>query len=230
MHRIEDRLTEVQKRIAAAAHESNRKPKDLTLLAVSKKQEAHKIEEAYALGLRDFGENYLQEALEKQNTLKDLDLYWHFIGPIQSNKTRSIANHFDWVHTVDRLKIAERLSAQRELEAPLNVCLQINIDDEESKSGIAPDELFELAHSVSKLPKLRLRGLMVIPRAQDTFKHQSEAFKKTRLLLSELEQKLDIRLDTLSMGMSSDLEAAIAEGATIVRIGTAIFGARPTPT
>lgn len=228
MHRIEDRLTEVSKRITNAAHEYGRRPGEVTLLAVSKRQTAEKIAAAVSLGLKDFGENYLQEALEKQTELKNLNICWHFIGPIQSNKTRAIANHFDWVHTVDRIKIAERLHAQREREEPMQVCIQVNIDNEESKSGVLPEEAFELARAISGLPKLQLRGLMVIPEVKTDFGQQRLAFQKTRELLVKINAKLGLSLDTLSMGMSADLEAAIAEGATIVRIGTAIFGERPT--
>jgi pyridoxal phosphate enzyme (YggS family) len=227
MHRIEDRLTEVRKQIQEAAHASARKPDDVRLLAVSKKQSIEKIQEAYALGLRDFGENYLQEAKDKQDTLSELDICWHFIGPIQSNKTKDIAEHFAWVHTVDRLKIAERLNAQRHQETPLNICIQVNIDREASKSGVAPDEVFELARSISTMPNLCLRGLMAIPKPEHDAVKQRDAFLRLRTLKNSIEQKLTIKLDTLSMGMSQDLTAAIAEGATIVRIGTAIFGERP---
>ncbi|PZQ36493.1 MAG: YggS family pyridoxal phosphate-dependent enzyme, partial [Ectopseudomonas oleovorans] len=196
---------------------------DIGLLAVSKTKPAEAIREAHAAGLRDFGENYLQEALEKQTQLADLPLIWHFIGPIQSNKTRPIAEHFDWVHSVDRLKIAQRLSEQRPAHLPaLNICLQVNISGEDSKSGCSPEELTALARAVVALPNLRLRGLMAIPEPTDDVAAQHAAFARLR----QLRDELALNLDTLSMGMSHDLEAAIAEGATWVRIGTALFGAR----
>nr|MBF0682505.1 YggS family pyridoxal phosphate-dependent enzyme [Pseudomonas sp.] len=188
-----------------------------------KTQPAEALRESNAAGLAHFGENYLQEALEKQASLADLALTWHFIGPIQSNKTKAIAAHFDWVHSVDRLKIAQRLSEQRPAQLPpLNVCLQVNVSGEASKSGCAPDEVEALANAVAALPGLRLRGLMAIPEPSDDPAEQHAAFAR----LSQLQKQLDLELDTLSMGMSQDLEAAIAEGATWVRIGTALFGAR----
>ena len=200
-----------------------REPATVGLLAVSKTQPAAAIRDAFAAGLRDFGENYLQEALEKQAALTDLPLIWHFIGPIQSNKTRPIAEHFDWVHSVDRLKIAQRLSDQRPAHLPaLNICLQVNVSGEDSKSGCSPEELTALARAVVALPNLRLRGLMAIPEPTDDVAAQHAAFARLR----QLRDELALNLDTLSMGMSHDLEAAIAEGATWVRIGTALFGAR----
>lgn len=223
MSGIADNIATVQQRICDAARKIGRDPADVGLLAVSKTKPAALIREAHAAGLRDFGENYLQESLDKQAQLQDLDLVWHFIGPIQSNKTRPIAEHFDWVHSVDRLKIAERLSAQRPTDLPpLNVCLQVNVSGEASKSGCAPEDLAELAQAVSRLPNLRLRGLMAIPEPSDDPARQREPFAHLR----ELRDSLGLELDTLSMGMSHDLEAAIAEGATWVRIGTALFGAR----
>ncbi|MBJ7548429.1 YggS family pyridoxal phosphate-dependent enzyme, partial [Pseudomonas sp. OA3] len=196
---------------------------DIGLLAVSKTKPAAAIREAHAAGLRDFGENYLQEALEKQTELSDLPLIWHFIGPIQSNKTRPIAEHFDWVHSVDRLKIAQRLSEQRPAHLPpLNICLQVNVSGEDSKSGCSPEALPELVKAVAALPNLRLRGLMAIPEPTDDIAAQHAAFAHLR----QLRDDLALDLDTLSMGMSHDLGAAIAEGATWVRIGTALFGAR----
>jgi len=200
---------------------------EVTLLAASKAQTAEKLREAYQAGQTKFGENYLQEALNKQIELTDLNIEWHFIGPIQSNKTQPIAQHFSWVHGVDRLKIAQRLNDARPAELPpLQICLQVNISGEASKSGIAPNELFKLVKSVGALPKLRLRGLMTIPEPTDDEALQREQFKKMRLLLNDL-KKEGIMLDTLSMGMSSDYKIAIEEGSTIVRIGSAIFGARP---
>ncbi|WP_028238421.1 YggS family pyridoxal phosphate-dependent enzyme [Stutzerimonas azotifigens] len=216
-------IAKVGTRIREAAQAAGRSPESVGLLAVSKTQPAAAVREAFAAGLRDVGENYLQEALDKQAELTDLPLTWHFIGPIQSNKTRPIAEHFDWVHSVDRLKVAERLSAQRPAgRAPLNVCLQVNLSGEASKSGCEPDALAELARCVATLPNLRLRGLMAIPAPTDDPAEQHAAFARLR----QLRDGLGLPLDTLSMGMSQDLEAAIAEGATWVRIGTALFGAR----
>lgn len=226
MSTIANNIAKVATRIREAAQAAGRDPAAVGLLAVSKTQPAEAIREANGAGLSDFGENYLQEALEKQADLADLALTWHFIGPIQSNKTRAIAEHFDWVHSVDRLKIAQRLSEQRPTELPpLNVCLQVNVSGEASKSGCAPQNVAELARAIVTLPNLRLRGLMAIPEPTDDRAEQHAAFARLR----QLQQALDLRLDTLSMGMSQDLEAAIAEGATWVRIGTALFGARAYP-
>lgn len=223
MSTIANNIAKVATRIREAAQAVGRDPDAVGLLAVSKTQSAEAIREANAAGLVHFGENYLQEALEKQASLADLALTWHFIGPIQSNKTKAIAAHFDWVHSVDRLKIAQRLSEQRPAQLPpLNVCLQVNVSGEASKSGCAPDEVEALANAVAALPGLRLRGLMAIPEPSNDPAEQHAAFAR----LSQLQQQLDLELDTLSMGMSQDLEAAIAEGATWVRIGTALFGAR----
>lgn len=223
MSTIAENIAKVGARIREAAQASQRNLADIGLLAVSKTKPAAAIREAHAAGLRDFGENYLQEAVEKQAELSDLPLIWHFIGPIQSNKTRPIAEHFDWVHSVDRLKIAQRLSEQRPAHLPpLNICLQVNVSAEDSKSGCSPDALPELANAVAALPNLRLRGLMAIPEPTDDGAAQHAAFARLR----QLRDDLALNLDTLSMGMSHDLEAAIAEGATWVRIGTALFGAR----
>jgi len=223
MSTIPESVAKVRARIREAAQASGRDPADVRLLAVSKTKPAGALREASACGLRDFGENYLQEALAKQAELADLDLTWHFIGPIQSNKTRAIAEHFAWVHSVDRLKIAQRLAEQRPAGLPpLNVCLQVNVSGEASKSGCDPEALAELAGAVAGLPNLRLRGLMAIPEPTDDPAAQHAAFARLR----ELRDALGLDLDTLSMGMSHDLEAAIAEGATWVRIGTALFGAR----
>ncbi|MDV5859672.1 MULTISPECIES: YggS family pyridoxal phosphate-dependent enzyme [Ectopseudomonas] len=223
MSTIAENIAKVGARIREAAQASQRNFADIGLLAVSKTKPAEAIREAHAAGLRDFGENYLQEALEKQTQLADLPLIWHFIGPIQSNKTRPIAEHFDWVHSVDRLKIAQRLSEQRPAHLPaLNICLQVNVSGEDSKSGCSPEELTALARAVVALPNLRLRGLMAIPEPTDDVAAQHAAFARLR----QLRDELALNLDTLSMGMSHDLEAAIAEGATWVRIGTALFGAR----
>ncbi|MFK0086027.1 YggS family pyridoxal phosphate-dependent enzyme [Pseudomonas sp. NPDC090755] len=223
MSTIADNLSTLAARIDAAAQAAGRAPSAIRLLAVSKTKPAAAVREAYAAGVRDVGENYLQEALNKQGELTDLPLTWHFIGPIQSNKTRAIAEHFDWVHSVDRLKIAQRLSEQRpDGLAPLNICLQVNVSGEASKSGCTPDELPALAQAIVALPRLRLRGLMAIPEPTDDRAAQEAAFAQVR----QLQASLGLELDTLSMGMSHDLEAAIAQGATWVRIGTALFGAR----
>ena len=196
------------------------------ILPVSKTRPAEDIVAVAKAGLQAVGENYLQEALDKIEALQQLALQWHFIGPIQSNKTQPIARHFDWVHSVDREKIARRLSEQRpENLAPLNICLQVNISREASKSGVMPEDLPELARQVSELPRLRLRGLMAIPAASSDFEAQRASFRALREALEQL-NTMGLQLDTLSMGMSGDLEAAIAEGATIVRVGTDIFGAR----
>ncbi|WP_282339875.1 YggS family pyridoxal phosphate-dependent enzyme [Pseudomonas sp. PS02288] len=226
MSTIAENIAKVGARIRRAAEAVQRDSQGISLLAVSKTKPAAALREAYAAGQRDFGENYLQEALDKQRELADLPLTWHFIGPIQSNKTKPIAEHFAWVHSVDRLKIAERLSAQRPAGLPpLNICLQVNVSGEDSKSGCAAAELPALAAAVAALPNLRLRGLMAIPEPSDDLTVQRAAFARLRTLGEEL----DLPLDTLSMGMSHDLEAAIAEGATWVRIGTALFGARDYP-
>jgi len=223
MSTIADNIQLVSSRIQAAVIAANRAENSVQLLAVSKTKPAQALREAYAAGLRDFGENYLQEALGKQLELADLPLIWHFIGPIQSNKTRAIAEHFDWVHSVDRLKIAQRLSEQRPAELPpLNICIQVNVSGEASKSGCTPDDLPALAAAISALPRLKLRGLMAIPEPTDDRAEQDAAFAAVQ----KLQASLDLPLDTLSMGMSHDLESAIAQGATWVRIGTALFGAR----
>lgn len=223
MSTIADNLSTLADRIRSAAQAAGRDPGQVRLLAVSKTKPAAAIREVYAAGVRDVGENYLQEALAKQLELTDLPLTWHFIGPVQSNKTRAIAEHFDWVHSVDRLKIAQRLSEQRPAGLPaLNVCVQVNVSGEASKSGCNPDELPALAQAIAALPHLKLRGLMAIPEPTDDPAAQAAAFARVR----QLQDSLNLGLDTLSMGMSHDLEAAIAQGATWVRIGTALFGAR----
>ena len=225
-HCIAERIEEVRSRIAVAEENAGRAHRSVVLIAVSKTQPAAAIEEAVAAGQRHFGENYLQEALAKQSELAHVpDLIWHFIGPIQSNKTAPIAEHFDWVHSVDRLKIAQRLSEQRpQTLAPLNICLQVNVSQEPSKSGVSLAELPALARAVADVPRLRLRGLMAIPAPTDDPMAQRMPFRTLRQALESLNLP---GLDTLSMGMSDDLDAAIEEGATFVRIGTAIFGRRP---
>ena len=223
MSTIAENISTLAERIRSAAQAVQRDPASVGLLAVSKTKPASDLREAYDAGLRDFGENYLQEALGKQAELSDLPLIWHFIGPIQSNKTRAIAEHFAWVHSVDRLKIAQRLSEQRPPELPpLNICIQVNVSGEASKSGCSPEDLPALAQAISALPNLKLRGLMAIPEPTDDRDEQNASFAA----VSTLQAQLGLPLDTLSMGMSHDLEAAIAQGATWVRIGTALFGAR----
>jgi len=209
-----------------AAKESENVHQNVNLLAVSKSQVAEKLREAYLAGQTAFGENYLQEAINKQSLLEDCNIEWHFIGPIQSNKTTLIAQHFSWIQSVDRLKIAQRLSNARDRNLPpLNICIQINSSHESTKSGVHEQELSTLAHAITELPNLRLRGLMSIPEPTKDTNKQREQFKKVKAAYTRL-QTLGFDIDTLSMGMSNDYMAAIAEGATIVRIGSAIFGAR----
>lgn len=223
---IADNLAAVRTRIAHTARACGRDPQEIQLLAVSKTHSPQSVREAAQAGQRDFGENYLQEARDKQIAVANTALIWHFIGPIQSNKTRAIAENFAWVHSVDRLKIAQRLSTQRPATAPpLNVCIEINVSGEASKSGVLPQAAAALAEQVAVLPQLKLRGLMAIPAPTSDLQQQRQAFAQVRALFDALNQR-GFKLDTLSMGMSDDMEAAIAEGATIVRIGTAIFGAR----
>lgn len=222
---ISFRIAQLRGRIREAELSAGRSAGSVRLVAVSKTFPVEAMLTAYRAGLRDFGESYVQEALAKQASIGHLDITWHFLGPIQSNKTRAIAERFHWVHSVDRLKIAERLNEQRPGRLPaLNVCIQVNVSGEESKSGIAFEELPGLAAAISALPNLRLRGLMGIPAPDLTFDAQRAAFRRLREALNSVEAT---RMDTLSMGMSDDLQAAVIEGATIVRIGTAIFGERP---
>ena len=228
MATIAQNLQLVHARMAGACDLAHRLGQSVALLVVSKTFGADHVREAHACGERQFGENYVQEALDKMADLRDLraDLCWHLIGPLQSNKTRAVAQAFDWVHSIDRLKIAQRLSEQRPAHLPpLQVCLQVNISGETSKSGVAPVDLPALAHAVAALPRLQLRGLMAIPEATPTVDDQRLAYRALRVLLDQLKHQ-GLALDTLSMGMSADLEAAIMEGATLVRVGTAIFGAR----
>ena len=227
---IAENIAKIRLAIGQAAAQYGRNPASVLLLAVSKTFGAESVIDAAEAGQIAFGENYLQEALDKQEAVQtlrsDLALEWHFIGPIQSNKTRPIAEHFDWAHAVDREKIARRLSEQRPAHlGPLNICLQVNVSGEVSKSGVAPDDVLSLAQSVSALPNIRLRGLMAIPEPADDFDDQRKPFGQLRDLQQQL-VRVGIATDTLSMGMSADMAAAIAEGATIVRIGTAIFGKR----
>ena len=226
-HNVADNLTSVLTRIRAAEERFGRAPGSVRLLAVSKTKPVAMVEAAYAAGQRAFGENYLQDAVAKIEALQGLEgLEWHFIGPLQSNKSRPVAEHFHWMHTVDRLKIARRLSEQRpEGMAPLNLCIQVNVSGEASKSGCTLDELSALARAVSELPNVKLRGLMCIPAPADHLEAQRAPFRALREAMERLKGE-GLALDTLSMGMTDDLEAAVAEGATLVRIGTAVFGAR----
>ncbi|WP_371324240.1 YggS family pyridoxal phosphate-dependent enzyme [Dechloromonas sp. ZY10] len=228
MSDIADNLQAVQARIRLAADRAGRLPDTVRLLAVSKTWPLASVLIAAAAGQRAFGENYVQEGVEKAQATSTLGLEWHFIGPLQSNKTRPVAEHFSWVHSVDREKIAERLSAQRpEALPPLQICVQVNVSGEASKSGCAPADAAALCAAVASLPRLTLRGLMAIPEASDDPAAQQAAFARLRELFADIRSTLSLpSFDTLSMGMSHDLEAAIAEGATIVRIGTAIFGER----
>ncbi len=225
-HPVADNISKVRHRIRLAAQKFGRPAGAITLLAVSKTRPAEALREAWQAGEEHFGENYVQEAMGKMALLRDLPLCWHFIGPVQSNKTRDIACHFDWIHSVERLKIARRLSEQRPANLPpLQLCLQVNISGESSKSGVDPGQLQGLADAIAPLPALQLRGLMAIPAPEQDFERQRAAFASLRRAL-ELLQQSHPSMDTLSMGMSADLEAAIAEGATIVRVGTDIFGPR----
>ena len=226
---ISERLQNLVARIAGAARAAGRPADEVRLLAVSKTWPAEAVRSAAAAGQQAFGENYVQEGVAKVEALAGLGLEWHFIGPLQSNKTRLVANHFAWVHSIDRLRIAQRLSEQRDVHLPpLQVCLQVNVSGEDSKSGVAPDELPALALAVAALPRLRLRGLMAIPEPTSDTALQRRRFAQLRQLCDALAAQ-GLVLDTLSMGMSDDLEAAIAEGSTMVRVGTAIFGARTYP-
>ena len=219
-------LTEVRSRINRAAVRSGRDPASITLVAVTKSKPESMIRQAAALGVTDFGENYVQEATEKMQALQDLPLTWHFIGAIQSNKTRIIAAGFHWVHSVDRLKTAQRLSEQRPFHAPpLNICIQVELVPEQSKGGASAEELPELAASIQQLPRLRLRGLMCLPPPLRDSGEQIALFERMTVLLQQL-NACGLKLDTLSMGMSEDFELAIGAGATVVRIGSAIFGTR----
>ena len=223
---VTENLALISDLLHQAAIEAGRDPSDVRLLAVSKKQPLEKIREAAAAGQRAFGENFVQEGVEKIEALSDLDLTWHFIGHLQSNKTRVVAEYFDWVHTIDKLKTARRLSDQRPPGLqPLNICIQVNVDDESSKSGVAPEALPALAAACARLPNLRLRGLMCLPAVRSDFEDQRVPFASLRGLAEELRRD-GIETDTLSMGMTADYRAAVLEGATIVRIGTALFGER----
>jgi pyridoxal phosphate enzyme (YggS family) len=225
--RVTENLPKVIDLLAKATTEAGRAPDTVKLLAVSKKQPAAAVLAAAEAGQRDFGENFVQEGLQKITDVARIDLVWHFIGHLQSNKSRAVAENFDWVHTLDRLKIARRLSHDRPADlGDLNVCLQVNIDNEPAKSGVSAEELPELAQQIIELPRLRLRGLMCLPAVRESFAEQREPFARLRDLNESLAAN-GIATDTLSMGMSGDYRAAIFEGSTLVRIGTAIFGERP---
>jgi hypothetical protein len=224
--RVTENFRKIQDLLAKAAADAGRSADEIRLVAVSKTKPAAAVLEAYSAGQRDFGENFVQEGLDKIAAVGRDDAIWHFIGHLQSNKTRAVSQHFQWVHTVDRLKIARRLSAQRPADAAdLNVCIEVNIDAEENKSGVAADDLEDLAAAVAGLPRLRLRGLMCLPAIRDNFDEQRKPFARLRALMNSLNES-GLQMDTLSMGMTADYAAAIWEGATIVRIGTALFGAR----
>ncbi len=229
MTTAKNRLISLKNKIIEAEKTADRDINSVQLMAVSKTWQAPKLKEIYDLGQHVFGENYLQEALVKIEALEQYDIEWHFIGPIQSNKTKDIAHHFDWVQSVDREKIARRLSEQRpEHLPPINICIQVNIDNEMTKSGVDEHALFPLVDKITQYSQLTLRGLMVIPTKTDDLNHQRASFKKAYQLFKTLKQKYP-SVDTLSMGMSSDMTLAIEEGSTMVRVGTALFGQRATP-
>jgi hypothetical protein len=224
--RVTENFGKIQELLAKAAVRAGRPAESVSLLAVSKRKPVDAVLEARAAGQCNFGENFVQEGVAKIQAIADGDLIWHFIGHLQANKTRPVAEHFHWVHTVDRLKIAQRLSRHRPYYSDdLNVCIQVNVDRADEKSGVMAEDLHELAHTIATLPKLRLRGLMCIPTAYEKFEEQREPFAKLRMHFEALAES-GLSLDTLSMGMTADYEAAILEGATIVRIGTALFGKR----
>ena len=226
MIKVTENIANIETQLAQSAIRAGRRPGTVRLLAVSKKQPLDKVLEAADAGQRDFGENFVQEGLEKIRAAGRKDLVWHFIGHLQSNKTREVAESFDWVHSVDRRKIAQRLNDQRPAHLPpLNVCIQVNVDSEPAKSGARPEEVLDLARAISGMPRLRFRGLMCLPAIRDGFAEQRKPFAALRALAESLTEA-GVTNDILSMGMSDDFEAAIAEGANIVRIGTAIFGSR----
>lgn len=226
MNDLKEKLNKVRARIAATCRSAGREHDSVSLLAVSKLQTAQSIRDLFAAGQRQFGENYVQEALLKQQQLGDLNIDWHFIGPLQSNKTREVAEHFNWVQSVDRPKLLQRLSDQRPASLPpLNICLQVNIDEEPQKAGVLPSEVAALARLAQSLPGLKLRGLMAIPRVMATGHTEQGSFARMKQIFDGLRDQ-GLPLDTLSMGMSADLEAAIQTGSTLVRVGTDLFGAR----
>jgi pyridoxal phosphate enzyme (YggS family) len=227
MNNLKENLNNVRSRVLSACKKAGRNPAEIAILAVSKKHPAERIDALHDLGQASFGENYVQEALAKMREIPHTDIEWHFIGPLQSNKTREVAQHFQWVQSVDRIKILRRLSSQRPASEPdLNVCIQVNIDQEPQKAGVMPEQANELARAALALPKLRLRGLMTIPQAASTLHDPAGSYMRMEALYHELIES-GMELDTLSMGMSGDLEAAIMHGSTMVRIGTDLFGPRP---
>lgn len=230
MHAIQQNISSLKRRIANSANQCGRDPSSVRIIAVSKKHNLDSIKAAYNQGIRDFGENYLQEAMQKIELYKPGNIIWHFIGPIQSNKTNLIANNFSWVHSVDRIKIAERLSSQKNPELPdLNVCLQVNIDEETSKAGFSKNEVMEVIPYLQELSGIKIRGLMAIPKFRQTIDEQRKPFYELQQLFMRISNQMqgNTSFDTLSMGMSSDLEAAIYENANLIRVGTDIFGKRP---
>lgn len=225
---LQNNLKTLYENIDSAKSQFGRNDDFIQLLAVSKMQSTECILEAWSLGQKSFGENYFQEALPKIQALAHTDIEWHFIGPIQNNKTRKIAEHFSWVHSVEQIKTAERLNNQRPMHLPpLNICIQANLEKAPHKSGALPEEIPALIQVIQSLPRLKLQGFMLIPEPSHDFEHQRKIFAKLRNLLENMNQQFHLSLKTLSMGMSDDYEAAIAEGATIIRVGTALFGARP---
>jgi len=230
MNNLKENLHNVRSRVVSACAKVGRKPSDVTILAVSKKHPSRRIRKLHGLGQISFGENYVQEALLKMGQLSGLDIEWHFIGPLQSNKTREVAENFAWVHSVDRIKILRRLSAQRSAALPaLNVCIQVNIDREPQKAGVTPEQVKDLVREAQDLPRLRLRGLMVIPQMASVTNHPGDSFQRMNDLFNEL--VIDgFAMDTLSMGMSGDLESAIMHGSTMIRVGTDLLGPRPETT
>lgn len=230
MHAIQQNISSLKRRIANSANQCGRDPSSVRIIAVSKKHNLDSIKAAYNQGIRDFGENYLQEAMQKIELYKPGNIIWHFIGPIQSNKTNLIANNFSWVHSVDRIKIAKRLSSQKNPELPdLNVCLQVNIDEETSKAGFSKNEVMEVIPYLQELSGIKIRGLMAIPKFRQTIDEQRKPFYELQQLFMRISNQMqnNTSFDTLSMGMSSDLEAAIYENANLIRVGTDIFGKRP---
>ena len=230
MHAIQQNISSLKRRIANSAYQCGRDPSSVRIIAVSKKHNLDSIKAAYNQGIRDFGENYLQEAMQKIELYKPGNIIWHFIGPIQSNKTNLIANNFSWVHSVDRIKIAKRLSSQKNPELPdLNVCLQVNIDEETSKAGFSKNEVMEVIPYLQELSGIKIRGLMAIPKFRQTIDEQRKPFYELQQLFMRISNQMqnNTSFDTLSMGMSSDLEAAIYENANLIRVGTDIFGKRP---
>lgn len=228
---LEERYVAINQKIKSASNRFERRANDVSWMAVSKTRQSEELREAFACGIRDVGENYLQEALTKMKELEDLAFRWHFIGGLQSNKAKQVAEHFDWVHSVDRVKLVKQLSAgAQSRETPLNVCLQVNLDKEASKSGVSEHDLPDLIEATLAASGLCLRGLMFIPQARDSFEEQRAVFERGRVLFEQLQKRAEseasAQIDTLSMGMSADFEAAIASGATLLRIGTAFFGAR----